>query len=88
MDSGVGEITLICNDAGFPHIGVGQLVTAKRIKKLIASHIGSNPNAGKQMTDGELEIIFSPQGTLAERIRAGGQGLAESLPILGQKTRL
>ncbi|WP_078596840.1 CoA transferase subunit A [Evansella clarkii] len=83
MESGVGELTLICNDAGFPHIGVGQLVTAKRIKKLIASHIGSNPNAGKQMTDGELEVIFSPQGTLAERIRAGGAGLGGILTDIG-----
>ncbi|MCD8508605.1 MAG: CoA transferase subunit A [Bacillus sp. (in: Bacteria)] len=79
----IEKLTLICNDAGFPHIGVGQLVTEKRVKKLIASHIGSNPNAGKQMTDGELEIEFSPQGTLAERIRAGGVGLGGILVDVG-----
>nr|WP_246593682.1 CoA transferase subunit A [Evansella tamaricis] len=83
MKSNVHQLTLICNDAGFPQIGVGKLVTEKRIKKLIASHIGSNPNAGKQMTDGDLEVIFSPQGTLAERIRAGGVGLGGVLVDVG-----
>src|SRR5690625_4556360 len=51
LDYGIKDLTLIGNDAGFPHVGIGQLITAKRAKKLIASHIGSNPNAGKQMND-------------------------------------
>ncbi|MFS0668054.1 CoA transferase subunit A [Peribacillus frigoritolerans] len=75
LDKGVKELTLIGNDTGFPDIGIGRLVTAERAKKVIASHIGSNPNAGKLMTDGKLQVEFSPQGTLAERIRAGGVGL-------------
>ncbi|MGM1032679.1 MAG: CoA transferase subunit A [Bacillota bacterium] len=75
LDKGVKELTLIGNDTGFPDIGIGRLVTAKRAKKVIASHIGSNPNAGKLMTEGKLQVEFSPQGTLAERIRAGGVGL-------------
>ncbi|MCZ0874205.1 CoA transferase subunit A [Peribacillus sp. AS_1] len=75
LDKGVKELTLIGNDTGFPDIGIGRLVTAERAKKVIASHIGSNPNAGKLMTEGKLQVEFSPQGTLAERIRAGGVGL-------------
>lgn len=75
LDKGVKELTLIGNDTGFPDIGIGRLVTAERAKKVIASHIGSNPNAGKLMTEGKLLVEFSPQGTLAERIRAGGVGL-------------
>lgn len=76
-------LTLIGNDAGFPNVGIGQLVTAKRAKRMIVSHIGSNPNAGKQMHDGSLEIEFSPQGTLVERIRAGGMGLGGILVDVG-----
>ncbi|MFE4075120.1 CoA transferase subunit A [Peribacillus sp. YIM B13477] len=75
LDKGVKELTLIGNDTGFPDIGIGRLVTAEMAKKVIASHIGSNPNAGKLMTEGKLQVEFSPQGTLAERIRAGGVGL-------------
>lgn len=75
LDKGVKDLTLIGNDTGFPQIGIGQLVTAERAKKIIASHIGSNPNAGRLMTEGKVEVEFSPQGTLAERIRAGGVGL-------------
>jgi acetate CoA/acetoacetate CoA-transferase alpha subunit len=75
LAKGVKEMTLIGNDTGFPDIGIGRLVTAERAKKVIASHIGSNPNAGRLMTEGKLQVEFSPQGTLAERIRAGGVGL-------------
>src|SRR5690625_251543 len=74
LAAGIKDLTLIGNDSGFPQVGIGQLITEKRAKKLIASHIGSNPNAGKQMHEGTLEIEFSPQGTLVERIRAGGTG--------------
>ena len=72
LELNIENLTLIGNDTGFPEIGIGRLVTAKRAKKLIVSHIGSNPNAGKQMNDNEIEIEFSPQGILMERIRAGG----------------
>ncbi|MDM5211061.1 CoA transferase subunit A [Peribacillus sp. RS7] len=75
LAKGVKDLTLIGNDTGFPDIGIGRLVTAERAKKVIASHIGSNPNAGRLMTEGKLQVEFSPQGTLAERIRAGGVGL-------------
>ncbi|MBO1003728.1 CoA transferase subunit A [Pseudogracilibacillus auburnensis] len=83
LEKGIRDLTLIGNDAGFPHVGIGQLITEKRAKKLIASHIGSNPNAGKLMHDGELEIEFSPQGTLVERMRAGGSGLGGILVDIG-----
>jgi len=83
LEAEIKDLTLIGNDSGFPQVGIGQLITAKRAKKLIASHIGSNPNAGKQMHDGTLEIEFSPQGTLVERIRAGGMGLGGILVDVG-----
>ncbi|OCA90315.1 CoA transferase subunit A [Pseudobacillus wudalianchiensis] len=83
LESGVDELTLICNDAGFPHIGVGQIITEGRAARLIASHIGSNPNAGKFMHEDKLDIEFSPQGTLVERIRAGGVGLGGILTDIG-----
>ncbi len=86
LDLGVRDIELISNDVGFPWIGPGKLITEKRIKKLIASHIGSNPEAGKQMHDGELEVVFYPQGTLAEKIRAGGMGLGGILVDVGLGT--
>ncbi|WDV97321.1 3-oxoacid CoA-transferase subunit A [Brevibacillus parabrevis] len=83
LDLGVRDLTLISNDTAFPHIGIGKLVTEKRVQKVIASHIGSNPNAGAQMTAGELEVEFCPQGILAERVRAGGVGLGGILSDVG-----
>ena len=83
LETGVQNLTLIGNDTGFPEIGIGKLVTNKRAKKIIASHIGSNPNAGLFMNNGELEVEFSPQGTLVERIRAGGMGLGGILTDIG-----
>lgn len=83
LESGIKDLTLIGNDTGFPDIGIGKLVTEKRAKKIIVSHIGSNPNAGKYMNSGELEVEFSPQGTLVERMRAGGMGLGGILTDIG-----
>ncbi|RSK23928.1 CoA transferase subunit A [Bacillus sp. HMF5848] len=83
LDKGVKDLTLIGNDTGFPTIGIGKIVSQRRAKKIIVSHIGSNPNAGQYMMDGTLEVEFSPQGTLAERIRAGGVGLAGILTDVG-----
>lgn len=86
LDKGYKDLCLIGNDAGFPDIGIGRLVSAGRAKKLIASHIGSNPVAGELMTEGKLEVEFSPQGTLSERIRAGGMGLGGILTDVGLGT--
>ncbi|OIK08856.1 acyl CoA:acetate/3-ketoacid CoA transferase subunit alpha [Bacillus sp. MUM 116] len=83
LKKGCKDLHLIGNDTGFPDIGIGRLVTAGKVKKLITSHIGSNPNAGKLMTEGKMEVEFSPQGTLAERIRAGGMGLGGILTDVG-----
>ncbi|PFA70134.1 acyl CoA:acetate/3-ketoacid CoA transferase subunit alpha [Bacillus sp. AFS015802] len=80
---GVKDLTIIGNDTGFPHIGIGQLVAQNRVKKVIASHIGSNPIAGRLMSEGKLEVEFSPQGILAERIRAGGVGLKGVVTEIG-----
>lgn len=86
IEKDINDIFLISNDTGFPWIGPGKLITEKRVKKLIASHIGSNPEAGKQMQDGSLEVEFVPQGTLAEKIRAGGMGLGGILVDVGLGT--
>ncbi|MCP3738892.1 CoA transferase subunit A [Rossellomorea sp. BNER] len=83
LELGIKDLTIIGNDTGFPHIGIGQLITEGRVKKVIASHIGSNPIAGKLMTEGKLKVEFSPQGILAERIRAGGVGLGGILTDIG-----
>lgn len=83
LEKGVRDLTLIGNDTGFPHIGIGKLVRMERAAKVIVSHIGSNPYAGELMNTGKLEVEFSPQGTLAERIRAGGVGLAAILTDVG-----
>ena len=84
--SGVKDLTIICNDSGFPDRGMGKLVVNKQVKKLIVSHIGTNPETGNQMNAGELEIEFVPQGTLAERIRAKGAGLGGVLTRTGLGT--
>ena len=83
LEKGVHNLTLIGNDTGFPHIGIGKLVRMERAAKVIVSHIGSNPYAGELMNTGKLEVEFSPQGTLVERIRAGGVGLAAILTDVG-----
>jgi len=83
FEKGVGQLTLICNDTAFPHIGVGPLVSQGRVKKAIVSHIGSNPIAGQRLHDGTLEVEFCPQGVLVERIRAGGAGLGGILVDIG-----
>jgi len=84
----IHDLTLIGNDTGFPHIGIGKLVSRGKAKKVIASHIGSNPVAGQLMHEGKLEVEFSPQGILAERIRAGGVGLPAILSDIGMDNEM
>lgn len=86
LQKGIKDLTIIGNDTGFPQIGIGRLITAGRVKKVIASHIGSNPNAGLRMEEGTMEVVFYPQGTLAEKIRAGGVGLGGILVDVGVGT--
>jgi acetate CoA/acetoacetate CoA-transferase alpha subunit len=77
------NLTVICNDTGKPGWGIGKLIEAKLIRKLIATHIGLNPETGRQMIAGEIEVTLVPQGTLAERIRSGGCGLGGVLTPTG-----
>lgn len=86
VEQGTKDLTIICNDAGYPDKGVGKLISNGQVKKLIASHIGLNPLAGKLMSEGNLEVILTPQGTLIEQIRAGGGGLGGILTPTGVGT--
>ncbi|MDL2323667.1 CoA transferase subunit A [Ruminococcaceae bacterium OttesenSCG-928-A16] len=90
---GTRNLTLICNDASMPNgpdgddfYGVAKLVHNKQVKKLIATHVGLNPEVAEQMNDGTLEVVLIPQGSLAEMIRAGGAGLGGVLTPTGVGT--
>lgn len=85
---GTKNLTIITNDAGFPDRGVGKLIVAGRVKRLIASHIGLNPTAGQKMHSGEMSVELVPQGTLAERIRCAGAGLGGVLTPTGLGTEV
>ncbi|BBB67325.1 CoA-transferase [Undibacterium sp. YM2] len=74
-DSGVKELTAISNNAGVDGFGLGQLLTTRQIKKMISSYVGENKEFERQYLAGELELEFTPQGTLAEKLRAGGAGI-------------
>ena len=82
----VKNMTLISIDAGDPEVGPDYIVRNELVKKLITSHIGATPTTGELMNAGKLEVEFSPQGTLAERIRAGGAGLGGFLTDVGLGT--
>ncbi|GAA0076645.1 butyrate--acetoacetate CoA-transferase subunit A [Clostridium sp. CTA-5] len=79
----VKDLTIIGNDTGYPDKGIGKLVVNGQAKKVIASHIGTNPETGRKMNNGEMEVELSPQGTLIERIRAAGSGLGGVLTPTG-----
>ena len=74
-DSGVKDITVISNNCGVDDFGMGLLLQTRQIKKMISSYVGENAEFERQYLSGELELEFNPQGTLAERIRAGGAGI-------------
>lgn len=80
------DLTIICNDASYPDRGSGRLIAAGKVKKLIASHIGTNPLAVEGLNNKTLEIEFVPQGSLAEKVRAGGAGLGGVLTPTGLGT--
>ena len=86
IESNVKDLTIVCNDGGFVVKGCGRVIALGRVKKLIASHIGTNPEVGRLMNEGSLEVELVPQGTLAERIRAHGAGLGGILTPTGLKT--
>lgn len=74
-DSGVKNLTAISNNAGVDGFGLGQLLTTRQIRKMISSYVGENKEFERQYLAGELELEFTPQGTLAEKLRAGGAGI-------------
>ncbi|ACK50800.1 3-oxoacid CoA-transferase, A subunit [Methylocella silvestris BL2] len=80
------NLTIIANDTGLPGVGIGKLIAAGCVAKVIASHIGLNPHTQKAMIAGEIEVELVPQGTLAERIRAAGYGLGGVLTKTGLGT--
>ncbi|WP_313527571.1 CoA transferase subunit A [Anaerotignum sp.] len=88
VEKNVQNLTLICNDTAFPDKGTGKLILNKQIKKVIVSHIGTNPVTGEQMINKELEVELIPQGTLAEKIRCGGTGLGGVLTPTGVGTEV
>ncbi len=83
---GKRDLTVIANDTAMPGRGIGKLITAKLVRKVIASHIGLNPETQQKMLSGELEVELVPQGTLIERIRAAGYGLGGILTPTGVGT--
>ncbi len=83
LQTPVRDLTLICNDAAKPGYGVGKLVEGRRLRKLVASHVGLNPAVAEQMHSGELEVELIPQGSFIEKIRAGGSGLGGILTPTG-----
>ena len=74
-DSGVKNLTIVSNNAGIDGVGLGLLLETRQVKKMVSSYVGENKTFAQQYLAGELEIEFNPQGTLAERIRAGGAGI-------------
>lgn len=88
VERGVGELTIIANDTAMPGKGIGKLISAGLVKRVIASHIGLNPETQAKMISGEIDVELVPQGTLIERIRAGGMGLGGVLTPTGLGTEV
>ena len=87
-DSGVKGLTVVSNNAGIDGVGLGLLLETKQIRKMISSYVGENKTFAQQYLAGELEIEFNPQGTLAERIRAGGAGIPAFFTKTGVGTQI
>jgi len=83
---GKGGLTVIANDTARPGIGIGKLISARLVRRIVTSHIGTNPETQQQMLAGDIDVELVPQGTLAERIRAGGYGLGGVLTPTGVGT--
>lgn len=85
-DTGVKDLTCISNNAGVDDYGLGLLLRTRQIRKMVSSYVGENANFEQQYLKGELEVEFNPQGTLAERIRAGGAGIPAFYTATGYGT--
>lgn len=83
---GKRDLTVIANDTARPNVGIGKLISARLVKTVIASHIGTNPETQAQMIAGDITVDLVPQGTLAERVRAGGFGLGAVVTPTGAGT--
>lgn len=88
VETDVKNLTLICNDTTYPNVDKGKLVEGDKVKKVIASHIGTNPITGKRMMNNEIEVEILPMGTFVEKIRAFGAGLGGILTPTGVGTVL
>ena len=88
QESGVTGLTVVSNNAGIDDVGLGKLLRTRQIKRMIASYVGENAEFARQFLAGELEIEFNPQGTLAERIRAGGAGIPAFFTKTGVGTKV
>ncbi len=88
QESGVKDLTVVSNNAGIDDVGLGKLLRTRQIRKMIASYVGENAEFARQFLAGELEIEFNPQGTLAERIRAGGAGIPAFFTKTGVGTKV
>ncbi len=87
-ESGVRDLTIISNNAGVDDAGLGLLLVTRQVRKMISSYVGENATFARQYLAGELEIEFNPQGTLAERIRAGGAGIPAFYTATGAGTKI
>ena len=87
-ESGVGNLTVVSNNAGIDGVGLGLLLESRQIKRMVSSYVGENKTFMNQYLAGELEIEFNPQGTLAERIRAGGAGIPAFYTRTGAGTKI
>lgn len=87
-ESGVRNLTIVSNNAGIDGVGLGILLDTRQVKKMISSYVGENATFARQYLAGELEIEFNPQGTLAERIRAGGAGIPAFFTATGYGTQV
>jgi 3-oxoacid CoA-transferase subunit A len=87
-ESGVRDLTIVSNNAGIDEVGLGLLLQTRQVRKMISSYVGENATFAKQFLAGELEIEFNPQGTLAERIRAGGAGIPAFFTRTGVGTQI
>ena len=88
VNQNTGNLTMIANDTTYPDLDKGKLIVNRQVKKLITSHIGTNPETGRQMHDGELEVELVPMGNLIEKIRAKGTGLGGVLTPTGVGTSI
>jgi 3-oxoacid CoA-transferase subunit A len=88
LDAGIGDLEAVSNNCGVDEWGLGRLLMARRIRRMISSYVGENKEFARQFLSGELEVELTPQGTLAERLRAGGSGIAAFFTATGVGTQV